>query len=223
MEGIALIRPQYFFTGDKLKIMGIDEAGRGPVLGPMVMVGFMLDEELLPELKKMGVKDSKLLKPEVREILDVKLRKIGKPFIRVIGPRQIDGFNLNRLEKMATRDIILEGSPNKVIIDAFENNLERKLNLPKVKIIAEHKADLKYEIVGAASIIAKVLRDKRIKEIQKEYGDIGSGYPGDPKTAKFVQEIVKSKKELPPFVRKSWGTIKRITEQEAQTALTGFL
>ncbi len=89
-----------------MKVLGIDEAGRGPVIGPMIMAGFMIDEEKIPELKKIGVKDSKLLTPQKREELNKILKTMGTPFVRVIEPHQIDGFNLNRLEKMATRDII---------------------------------------------------------------------------------------------------------------------
>ncbi|MBR9689862.1 MAG: ribonuclease HII [Candidatus Altiarchaeota archaeon] len=211
-----------------MKVLGIDEAGRGPVIGPMVMGGFMIDDDRIPELKLMGVKDSKLLTPERREELAEKLQKMGDVFIRVIEPHQIDGFNLNRLEKIATRDIILEASPDKVIIDAFEKNLEAKLALKtghgfNGKVIAEHKADLKYEVVGAASIVAKVLRDKEIKALQGTYGDFGSGYPSDPKTAEFVKNIIKSKQALPSFIRKSWDTVRRVLENESQVKLSGFL
>lgn len=209
-------------------ILGIDEAGRGPVIGPMVMVGFLVDEEKLDELKEMGVKDSKMLEPQTREKLKEKLEKLGKVFVRVIEPHQIDAFNLNRLEKVATRDIVLEASPDKVIIDAFEKNLERKLALDvghgfKGQVVAEHKADEKYTVVGAASIVAKVMRDKAIEGIRATYGDFGSGYPGDPKTAEYVEKLIRSKQKLPDFVRKSWDTVKRVQEEEAQVKLGDFL
>lgn len=214
--------------GIDVLILGIDEAGRGPVIGPMVMVGFLVDEEKLDELKEMGVKDSKMLEPQTREKLKEKLEKLGKVFVRVIEPHQIDAFNLNRLEKVATRDIVLEASPDKVIIDAFEKNLERKLALDvghgfKGQVVAEHKADEKYTVVGAASIVAKVMRDKAIEGIRATYGDFGSGYPGDPKTAEYVEKLIRSKQKLPDFVRKSWDTVKRVQEEEAQVKLGDFL
>jgi ribonuclease HII len=209
-------------------VLGVDEAGRGPVIGPMVMVGFLVEEERLEELKKMGVKDSKQVEAGKREELKVEIERVGKVFVRVIEPHQIDAFNMNRLEKMATRDIVLEASPDKVIIDAFEKNLERKLALDvghgfKGEVVAEHKADEKYTVVGAASIVAKVIRDEAIRKIHKTYGDFGSGYPGDPKTAEYVEKLIRSKQRLPDFVRKSWDTVKRVQEEEAQVKLRDFL
>ncbi|MBR9680821.1 MAG: ribonuclease HII [Candidatus Altiarchaeota archaeon] len=210
-----------------MKVLGIDEAGRGPVLGPLVMVGYLIDEEKISTLKKMGVKDSKVLSPKIREELAEKLEKIGDIFIRVIEPHQIDGFNLNRLEKIATRDIVLESNPDHVIIDAFEKRLEEKLGLSyhgyQGKITSEHKADVKYEVVGAASIVAKVLRDKAIEKLKVDYGDFGSGYPSDPKTSRFVQELIRSKQNLPGFVRRSWDTVRREVEKESQIKLENFL
>lgn len=210
-----------------MKVLGIDEAGRGPVLGPLVMVGFLIDEERIKTLREIGVKDSKLLTPHKREELIGQLEDMGEIFIRVIEPHQIDGFNLNRLEKIATRDIILEAKPDHAVIDAFEKRLEEKLALAANgytgKVTAEHKADLKYAVVGAASIVAKVLRDREIEKLKVNYGDFGSGYPSDPKTARFVEELIKSKETLPGFVRKSWDTIRRVTEKEAQINLEGFL
>jgi len=205
-----------------LKILGIDEAGRGPVLGPMVMVGFLIDEEKIPVLKKIGVKDSKLLTPEKREELYPQLLEIGKAFVRIVEPNQIDYYNLNSLERMTARDIVLEASPERVIIDAFERDLERRLNV-EVEVIAEHKADLKYEVVGAASIVAKVLRDREIDKLKKIHGDIGSGYAHDEKTIAFVHKLIKSKEVLPPFVRKSWDTVRRVIENEEQVKLGDFL
>jgi len=210
-----------------VKVLGIDEAGRGPVFGPLVMVGFLIDEKKVKTLKEIGVKDSKLLTPHKREELIDQLEDMGEIFIRVIEPHQIDGFNLNRLEKIATRDIILEARPDHAIIDAFEKRLEEKLALSANgytgKVTAEHKADLNYEVVGAASIVAKVMRDREIEKLKENYGDFGSGYPSDPKTAKFVKEMIHNKETLPSFVRKSWDTIRRITEKEAQVNLEGFL
>jgi ribonuclease HII len=188
----------------------------------------MVDEERLPELTEMGVRDSKQLAPGVREELSMQLHDLGEVFLKVIQPHQIDAFNINRLEKMATRDIILKAKPGRVVIDAFEKNLVRKLALDTghgltCEIIAEHKADARYPIVGAASIVAKVLRDREIATIHETYGDFGSGYPGDPKTAAYVESLIKSHQRLPDFVRKSWGTVRRVSERESQFRLGDFL
>jgi ribonuclease HII len=80
----------------------------------------------------------------------------------------------------------------------------------KVQIISEHKADKKYPIVSAASIIAKVERDKAIKEIEEKYGEVGCGYPTDPKTIKFLEKYLKKYGKYPEFVRKSWKPAKRL-------------
>ncbi|WP_457753524.1 ribonuclease HII, partial [Thermococcus sp.] len=86
------------------------------------------------------------------------------------------------------------------------------------KIIAEHKADAKYLPVSAASILAKVTRDKAIEKLKKQYGEIGSGYPSDPRTRKFLEEYYKEHGEFPPIVRKSWKTLRKIEEKlKAQT------
>jgi len=204
-----------------VKVLGIDEAGRGPVIGPLVMVGFMIDEEKEEELRKIGAKDSKQLSREKREELAEKLKKMGKIVIKVIHPWQIDAENINKLERQAAREIILEAEPDLVIIDGFEKNLDKKLGV-KAKVIAEPKADVNYAVVSAASIIAKVTRDAMIEELKEKYGDFGSGYPGDEKTVRFVEQLVKKHKKLPEFVRKSWGTTRRIIEEEEQAKLTDF-
>ena len=205
-----------------MEVLGIDEAGRGPVIGPMVMVGFMIDKEKEKELKELGVKDSKKLSPEERERIYEELIKMGKVFRRIIYPNQIDAENINKLEKDAARGIIVESGARMVIIDGFEKKLEEKLGIKEVKIIAEPKADEKYLVVGAASIVAKVERDRFIEELKRKYGDFGTGYPSDPRTVRFVEELIKTHKRIPEFVRKSWGTTKRIIEKEEQRRLTDF-
>lgn len=203
-------------------VLGIDEAGRGPVIGPLVMAGFLIAENEVDKLIELGVKDSKKLSSARREELDPELRKIGKVFLEVIQPWQIDAANLNLLERRATKKIIISANPQKVIIDAFETRLKEKLNKPAIEIIAEYKADDKYPVVGAASIVAKVYRDNVIKELTKEYGPMGSGYPSDPETRVFVENWIKTKKVIPPFIRKTWGTTRTIIEEIEQKSLIDF-
>jgi ribonuclease HII len=123
------------------------------------------------------------------------------------------GVNLNEIEKIAVNRIISDSNPSICFIDSMDVKPERLASeletiTPDVKVVAEHKADDRYPIVSAASIVAKVERDRAIQDIKKEYKDIGSGYPSDPKTIKFLKTIPPG--ELPDFIRRSWATVKRI-------------
>ncbi len=198
------------------KVLGIDEAGRGPVIGPLVIVGFLIDEEKIPLLRELGVRDSKLLSPRKREELFEKLKEIGEYFVEFIQPAQIDAGNINLLEQRVMAKIIRKSGADLVIVDAFPG-LKLEGN-----VIAEPKADAKYEVVGAASIIAKVLRDREIEKIKEKYGDFGSGYPSDERTVAFIRELLRKYKTLPSFVRRSWGTIRKMKEREYQRSLINF-
>lgn len=203
-----------------MDILGIDEAGRGSVLGPMVIAGVIVPEKMGKVLERMGVKDSKRLTPNRRTILSRKLRKMFDFEIVMISAREIDelrenGVNLNEIEKNAMESIILKLKPEKTIVDAVDVKAERfQENLCKdtgYNVVAEHKADDKYIEVSAASIIAKAERDAQIKEINNDYiksGGIGSGYPSDPKTKKFLTNYTYD--EMPDFVRKSWATVAKM-------------
>ena len=200
-----------------MEILGIDEAGRGSVLGPMVIAGVIVPEKMEKVLERMGVKDSKRLTANRRTILSRKLKKMFDYKMVVITAREIDemrasGINLNEIEKNAMEDII-----EKAIVDAVDVKAERfQENLRKdtgANVIAEHKADDKYIEVSAASIIAKAERDAQISEINKEFikiGGIGSGYPSDPTTKKFLTNYTYD--EMPDFVRRSWATVSKMKE-----------
>ncbi|MBR3140510.1 MAG: ribonuclease HII [Methanobrevibacter sp.] len=203
-----------------MDILGIDEAGRGSVLGPMVIAGVVVPEKMEKVLERMGVKDSKRLTPNRRTILSRKLKKMFDYEIISISAREIDdmragGINLNEIEKNAMEEIILKLKPEKAFVDAVDVKAERfqenLCNDTGFNIIAEHKADDKYIEVGAASIIAKAERDLQISEINKEFikqGGIGSGYPSDPTTKKFLTNYTYD--EMPDFVRRSWNTVAKM-------------
>ena len=189
-----------------MDILGIDEAGRGSVLGPMVIAGVIVPEKMEKVLERMGVKDSKRLVPNRRTILSRKLKKMFEYEIVVISALEIDkmraeGINLNDIEKNAMKDLIIRLNPEKAIVDAVDVKAERFQNYlcesTGVNVIAEHKADDKYIEVSAASIIAKAERDA-----------IGSGYPSDPTTKKFLNNYTYD--EMPEFVRKSWATVSKM-------------
>jgi len=208
----------------KKVICGIDEAGRGPVLGPLVVVGFCVEAVNVEVIKKLGVKDSKLLSKRQREEFYKDLIEFPHKII-IISPEEIDNRfdnnkNLNSLEVDAMESIIKHFKPEKTIIDSPYKDCDKlkvELNLGENDIV-EHKADENYAVVSAASIIAKVTRDNEIKKLEKEYNvSMGSGYPSDPYTIAFL----KKGKEY-PFIRKSWETYKNILKEKQQKKLFDF-
>jgi ribonuclease HII len=209
-------------------ISGVDEAGRGPVIGPLVIAGVSIDENNLPKLVNLGVKDSKLLSPQRRERLASQIKKLALNYhIVLLSPAEIDRVveskrklhKLNRLEAQAMAKVIAVLKPDVVYVDAsdiladrFGEHIAENLSFSP-KIISEHKADIKYPIVSAASIIAKVERDKVISQLQKKHGNIGCGYPSDPNTIKFLEDWIRKFGSYPDFVRKSWKTAKRVKSE----------
>ncbi|MCQ2971993.1 MAG: ribonuclease HII [archaeon] len=205
-----------------MEILGIDEAGRGSVLGPLVVAGVIIPEKMHSIVERMGVKDSKRLSPSRRTVLSRKLKKMFTYETVILTAQDIDrkraeGINLNEIEREAMEEIILKIKPQKAILDAVDIKAERfQEKVAKstgYDVIAEHKADDTYIEVGAASIIAKQTRDEIIAEINKEYrkiGGIGSGYPSDPTTKKFLTRYTYD--EMPDFVRKSWATVAKMKD-----------
>ncbi|ADC47688.1 ribonuclease HII RnhB [Methanobrevibacter ruminantium M1] len=219
-----------------MNTLGLDEAGRGPVLGPMVVAGIVIPEKKEKIIERMGVKDSKRITPKRRAVLYRKLTRMFDYETVEISAKDIDllrakGVNLNQIEKLAMMRIIAKLKADTIIIDSLdikEGRLEEEMQNfvgEGSKVIAEHKADDKYIVVGAASIIAKTKRDEIINQINKEYirstgnkDGIGSGYPSDPKTKNFLKNYKYD--EMPDFVRRSWGTVQRIKEaEEAEKSL----
>jgi ribonuclease HII len=205
-------------------IAGVDDAGRGCVIGPLTIAGVLMKEEDLPMLRELGVKDSKLLSPQRRETLAVEIKRIAQKYSVIkLSPKEIDTVvetgkklhRLNRLEAQTMAKVIETLKPDKAYVDAsdvleerFKQHILECLSF-KIEIVSEHKADRTYPIVSAASIIAKVERDKEIAELTKKYGDFGCGYPSDPKTISFLQQCIEKLGEYPDFVRKSWKPAKK--------------
>jgi ribonuclease HII len=205
-------------------IAGVDDAGRGSVIGPLVIAGVLIKEEELPKLIQLGVKDSKLLSPHRREKLAMKIKQLVQKYSVIkISPEEIDEVvekgrklhKLNRLEAQTMAKVIEMLKPDTAYVDASDVLEERFKEhilecLPfRVEVVSEHKADRKYPVVSAASIIAKVERDMEIVELASVHGDFGSGYPSDPRTMSFLQQCLEKKGEYPEFVRKSWKPAKK--------------
>ena len=207
-------------------VAGVDDAGRGPIIGPLVIAGISIREKDIRKLVEIGVKDSKKLTSRRREKLVPMILNIVLDWsYEIIPANKIDEAvfykkrtgkgRLNELEAKAMAEVIKKLRPQVAFVDTSDVNEERYREyilkeIPfKVEIISRHKADQIFAVVSAASIIAKVKRDTIIKELQKTVGDFGSGYPSDPKTQAFIIRCIKDGK-YPTFIRKSWSTIKRL-------------
>lgn len=200
---------------------GVDEAGKGPVFGPMVVAAVSCDVSTLPT----GIQDSKQLSPSHRRGLATTLRDRDDIDIatRHISAAEIDlrEKNMNALTVEAFADVIDQLATNGLAgtVDASDSNTERfKRQITDrletdVVLTSKHGADESDPIVGAASIIAKVERDAAIKELADRYGDIGSGYPSDPTTRDYLTEYVAEHGCPPPFARHSWATCQNALEE----------
>ena len=197
--------------GNAVLVVGVDEAGRGCIIGPLVVAGVSVPEEKMPDLIALGVKDSKLLTAKKRDSLFDEIIQLKASIKTVkLAPVEIDKavecqrrlHKLNRLEPETMAQVIQALSPNEVYVDAadvekrFATHIRECLTI-KTKIISRHKADLIYPIVSAASIIAKVERDREIETLRGVFGDFGSGYLHDPKTQGFNQGLAKNQQRLP--------------------------
>ena len=200
-------------------ICGVDDAGRGSLLGPLFIAGVSIKRSKIKKLSSMGVRDSKKLTPAAREKLYKKIIEFADNFyVAKIYPKTIDRsvnkHKLNSLEAKYMAKVISKLKPNISYVDSCDVNPRRFgkeiARLSKTsKIRSYHHADSRFVIVSAASIIAKVNRDKSIARLRKEH-DLGSGYPSDSKTINFVSDWVTNGKAMPSFVRKSWKPVKTL-------------
>jgi ribonuclease HII len=206
----------------KIMICGVDEAGRGPVMGPMVVAGVLLEDE--SQLEGMNVRDSKKCTPKRREELAIKIRRIAKQEAIIVPADDIDtlreGLTMNQIETRLFASVIDKLRPETAYVDSADVNEERfakdiKSELDfEISIISKHGADDMYPIVSAASIIAKTTRDSEVNKIKSELGqNLGSGYPSDETTIRFLENWVRDHNELPPHTRRSWKTAQRILSQ----------
>jgi len=213
-------------------VLGIDDAGRGPVIGPMVLAGCLIDDKIEKDLKKLGVKDSKQLTQKRREFLSEKIKEAAETFEIVLAlPEEIDGknksgINLNALEAIKMAEIINKINKGygriKVIVDCPSVNIEKwkdylktKIsNLSNLEIVCEHKADVNHVSVSAASILAKCTREIEMGKLKEKYGkEIGSGYCSDPATTKFLEKHSQTYSNNGIF-RKTWSTWKDVSSKQ---------
>ncbi len=222
-----------------IKITGIDEAGRGAIIGPLVIAAVSLDKNVIKELKTLGVKDSKKLTPEKREELSKLIEdKATDIFVIKIKACKIDkyrsmGINLDKIEAMHIAQLIEFAKGDKIYVDSLTSNPKKfkeliasYLTLKELKnnLIVRNYLDESNTAVAAASIIAKVERDKEIKKLEKKYKmEIGVGYPHDPKTIKFIEHFIKQGLKLPDCIRRTWITTSLLKEKHLQKTLNNFI
>lgn len=220
--------------------IGIDESGRGPVLGPMTYTAFYIPTTHNEKLKELGVDDSKQLTPEKREMIFETLTKEENRWTgwetialqaELIGGNMLskEKYNLNAMShdtavelvrKIIEKNINVEelyvdtvGPPEKY--QAYLQSL-----FPQIKCVVAKKADSLYPVVSAASIVAKVTRDDLLKEwVFKESKvfstEFGSGYPGDPATKAWLLDSLDPVFGFPTLVRYSWSTCAKLLEDKA--------
>jgi ribonuclease HII len=215
------------------RIVGIDEAGRGSFLGPLVVGGFAVEPGRVEELRGIGVRDSKELTPAVRERVYLQLGSIGAMRSLSLPPSEIDRAVahrlLNELEATAFGRLVRDLRATEARVDACDPD-ERRFGRRVahhagyvVRVVARHHADRDDPVVGAASIVAKVRRDRAIARLALRLRqDIGSGYPSDPTTVAFVRKWLRDRPGHPAWLRKSWSTMKRVNGGPPAVTLERF-
>ncbi len=201
-------------------ICGVDEAGKGPVLGPLVVAAVAVDNA--KDIQDLGIKDSKQLTPEKRKELANLIKNKFSFAIEIIEAERVDEYRrqnkLNDLNREAFEKLISKLDPNVAYVDAadvnehrFGKQIKEKLTNEKdTDVISMHKADAKIDVVAAASIIAKETRENEIRKLKEKIGDFGSGYPSDERTIKFLKSFYSDNGKWPTGTRKSWKTVERI-------------
>lgn len=202
-------------------VMGLDEAGRGAVVGPLVVGGFVASTADTARLAPMGVRDSKLLSAARREAVYRALPPMGRRLSVQLPPRLIDRYvrfgGLNELEARAFGQLARRAGVRRIFVDACDPVAPRfgaavqRWAGAEVCVEARHHADRDVPIVAAASIVAKVRRDRAIARLARQLGgEVGTGYPSDPRTTAYVRAALEDGAPPPPWMRASWATVERL-------------
>jgi ribonuclease HII len=212
---------------------GVDEAGRGSVLGPLVVGCFVLPEDEADEVPATGARDSKQLSPSERERVFDALHAVGRCSALFLPPTTIDRYvareELNLLEAKAFARLWTDSRADVLYADACDTDPARFGRVIRAEagrrgtVVARHRADETFPIVGAASVVAKVLRDRYITRLCERLGaDLGSGYPSDPVTVAFLTALLSAGGPVPQFVRQSWATMERVKPSPKVQRLESF-
>jgi ribonuclease HII len=224
--------------------VGTDEAGKGPVLGSMFAAAVIIDPEALPadvaDSKELRATRRAKLAPVIRDraaataVVEVPVERIDDPDTDMNGltvSAHADALAVALADWDRPGDTVVadsDGDRLRVYLDAadtnavrFEQRVQRELD-SQLDLRAEHGADETYSVVSAASILAKVRRDAHVADLADEYGEVGSGYPGDPTTRAFLWEFVAERNRLPACARRSWQTSQDALAEQGQAALSDF-
>lgn len=199
-----------------MRVLGLDEAGRGSVLGPLVVGGYLYEGEDQSALRAAGADDSKALSPRRRREVRGRLEALGAAAVVTIPATAIDEGNVNDLEVAAFLELVARFRPDRVHLDAPVS----PRGIPKLRAalvarsgvadwVVENKADATWPVVGAASIWAKTTRDEAVEAL----GSVGSGYPSDPETRGVIARLLRGGEPLPDWVRTRWSTIDQLRQQ----------
>lgn len=215
------------------RILGIDEAGRGSFVGPLVVGGFLTTASAASRLGELGVRDSKALSPRQRGEAYRAIARVGRRFSISLEPaeidRHVDHGLLNALEAHAFARIVARARADRVYVDSCDPVAERfgetvrRLSGRPAPVVSRHEADRTIPVVSAASIVAKVRRDRALDRLRVGLGErLGSGYPSDVRTVEFVRDYLRDGPPHPLWLRRSWRTMERIKPQPAARTLDTF-
>jgi ribonuclease HII len=206
-------------------------------MGPLVVAAIRVTDE--KALERVGARDSKVLTRKRREELFEKLEDIGQVATRMLSAEDIDEQRKTRTMNEIEMDLFgqvvkeLYKKGDRVFVDAadvreefFGQTIAGSVG-EDVDMTSKHKGDAIYPVVSAASIVAKVIRDRLVKEIEawlRQTLDepLGSGYPSDPITIEFMENWIKQEGNLPPHTRRSWETAKRLLTKVLTPTLDAF-
>jgi ribonuclease HII len=203
------------------RLVGVDEAGRGSFLGPLVVGAFAIESDRVDELRAAGARDSKELSPAARVQVLERILPLGQHAVVALDPptvdRAVERGKLNELEARTFGQLIQQLGAEEAHVDACDVNEKRFARVvahaagPGIRVLAHHHADRDDPVVGAASVVAKVRRDQAIATLRAELGDeIGSGYPSDARTIDFVRTHLSGSSGTPLWLRASWATMARV-------------
>jgi len=216
-----------------MRVVGVDEAGRGSFVGPLVVGAFAIDDSQLGSVRAAGARDSKELSPSARDEVYTRLQRLGDLTSVALSPRTVDRavrhHGLNDLEAEAFGTVIRRLGAEEARVDACDPNearFGRRVSARVgggTRVIARHHADRDDPLVGAASIVAKVRRDRALARLRAVLGDgIGSGYPSDPQTVEFVRAYLRRADSAPVWLRVSWATMGRVNRTLPNVTLDRF-
>ena len=202
-------------------------------MGPLVIGGFAVATDRLSALTSLGVRDSKQLSPARREEIYTGLGRLGRRLSILLSPATVDRYvrhgRLNHLEAQTFGRLVRRAGASSVFVDACDPVADRfgrevvgwaRVDVP---IISEHRADERYPVVSAASIVAKVRRDRAIEQLRRSVGSgLGSGYPSDDATCAFVRSVLEGGGPTPPWIRQSWRTMGRLKPRPVGPTLDAF-